>query len=212
MIDSLWALGRRLKLEGVETPFLRLKQTIRYKSLVEAKEEVAEVGRLILKKGLPPRLVPFVCGFLGYGHVSQGAQEIFDLLPSRHGIAQGPRRASSEDGAARPAGSTRSFSRKRTWSGPSAPGGVFDLQDYYRHPAEVCPDRRRLCPVPDPAHQRHLLDAEVPQVHHQAIPREALRGGRPAPAQGHRRHHLRHRRLGGMHGPGHGLRESGLRL
>ncbi|HEX2694666.1 MAG TPA: hypothetical protein VHP61_02855, partial [Acidobacteriota bacterium] len=74
MIDSLWALGRRLKLEGVDTPFLRLEQTIRYQSLVEAKEEVAEVGRLIHKKGLPPRLVPFVCGFLGYGHVSQGAQ------------------------------------------------------------------------------------------------------------------------------------------
>ena len=135
MIDSLWALGRRLKLEGVETPLLRLKQTIGYKSLVEAKEEVAEVGRLIHKKGLPSGLQPFVCGFLGYGHVSQGAQEIYDLIPND---TVAPRELAGlfrkKEPAAR--GLYKVVFKEEDMVRPVAAGGVFDLQDYYREPGK----------------------------------------------------------------------------
>jgi alanine dehydrogenase len=131
-IDSLWALGRRLKLEGLETPFLRLKQCIGYKSLVEAKEGVAEVGRLIRKKSLPPALLPFVCGFLGYGHVSQGAQEIFDLLP--HEAVQ-PRDLAGLFEKTAP-GLYKVVFKEEDMVKPADPGAVFDLQDYYREPGK----------------------------------------------------------------------------
>jgi alpha-aminoadipic semialdehyde synthase len=138
MIDSLWALGRRLKLEGIETPFLRLEQTIRYTSLVEAKEEVAEVGRLIHKKGLAPRLAPFVCGFLGYGHVSQGAQEIYDLIP--HDTVSPKDLAGLFRKTGPPArGLYKVVFKEEDMVRPAAPGGIFDLQDYYREPGKYVP-------------------------------------------------------------------------
>ncbi len=80
MIDTLWALGKRLVRQGKENPFSLIKQAYLYKSLVEAKEEIEKVGWQIYKSGLDSALVPLVCGFAGYGHVSQGAQEIFNLL------------------------------------------------------------------------------------------------------------------------------------
>ena len=132
MIDSLWALGRRLKLEGLETPFLRLKQCIDYKSLVEAKEAVAEVGQLIRKQSLPAVLLPFVCGFLGYGHVSQGAQEIYDLLP--HETVR-PRDLAGLFEKTAP-GLYKVVFKEEDMVRPAAPGGVFDLQDYYREPGK----------------------------------------------------------------------------
>lgn len=135
MIDSLWALGRRLQLEGVDTPFLHLKQTIHYKSLVEAKEEVAEVGRLIHKKGLPSQLVPFVCGFLGYGHVSQGAQEIYDLIPNDTVSPKDLAGLFRKTGP--PArGLYKVVFKEEDMVRPVAPGGVFDLQDYYHEPGK----------------------------------------------------------------------------
>jgi alanine dehydrogenase len=81
MIDTLWALGRRLREEGIQSPFAGIRQTIDYASLVEAKEAIQKVGWEIHNQGLESALVPLVFAFLGYGHVSQGAQEIFDLLP-----------------------------------------------------------------------------------------------------------------------------------
>lgn len=81
MIDTLWALGRRLATEGLITPFSEIKQALNYESLKEAKEAIAEVGKKIIKDGLASELQPFVCGFTGYGQVSQGAQEVLDMLP-----------------------------------------------------------------------------------------------------------------------------------
>jgi len=81
MIDSLWALGQRLNYEKKENPFSQIKQAYQYGSLTEAKEEIEKVGWQIHEKGLDPSLVPLFCGFAGYGYVSKGAQEIFNLLP-----------------------------------------------------------------------------------------------------------------------------------
>jgi alpha-aminoadipic semialdehyde synthase len=58
-----------------------IKPALQYASLVEAKEEIERIGWQIHESGLHPSLVPLVCGFAGYGHVSRGAQNIFDLLP-----------------------------------------------------------------------------------------------------------------------------------
>lgn len=81
MIDTLWAFGKRLETEGIKTPFSKIKRCIEYRNLSLAKKAISEVGKEIKKYGLPDIIKPLVCGFAGYGHVSRGAQEIFDLLP-----------------------------------------------------------------------------------------------------------------------------------
>ncbi len=81
MIDTLWAYAQRLLWEKQDNPFSKIKQTFQYRSLAEAEEVIKEVGNEIRTQGLPPSLTPFVCGFSGYGNVSQGAQEVFNLLP-----------------------------------------------------------------------------------------------------------------------------------
>ncbi len=133
MVDTLWALGQRLNHEKKKNPFLAIKQAYHYKSLVEAKEEIKKVGWQIHEKGLEPSLVPLVCGFAGYGHVSQGAQEIFDLLPFEEIEAE----------------KIESFFREKNYSAsrvykvvfkekdmirPTSPDRKFELQDYYNHP------------------------------------------------------------------------------
>jgi alpha-aminoadipic semialdehyde synthase len=81
MIDSLWALGQRLAQgEGIETPLASLRQSFGYSSLQQARQAVRSAGHQLLEHGLPRELGPLVVGFAGYGNVSQGAQEIYDLL------------------------------------------------------------------------------------------------------------------------------------
>jgi len=133
MIDTLWALGQRLKLEGLDTPFARLLQMYHYTNLVEAKEEVIRTAQAIRQKGLPAELVPLVTGFLGYGHVSQGAQEIYNLLPVTeilpHEFASFMKRGSfSSHGVYKIVFHEHHLVRTRE------AGRLFDLQEYYRHP------------------------------------------------------------------------------
>lgn len=81
MIDALYGYGIRLKNLGYETPFLNMKPAYKYKDSNEAKLEITKIGEEIKAKGLPIDKAPYVFGFMGYGNVSQGAQEIFDCLP-----------------------------------------------------------------------------------------------------------------------------------
>jgi alpha-aminoadipic semialdehyde synthase len=81
MINSLWSLGQRLKVQGIETPFLQIKQSHHYDSLEEAKHVISKVGQEIIEHGLPDELTPLTIGITGYGNVSNGAQEIAALLP-----------------------------------------------------------------------------------------------------------------------------------
>jgi len=81
MIDTLWAYGQRLCYLGIESPFSSIKQAFQYPSLIAAKEEISKVGWAIKNDGLELSEVPLICGLTGYGRVSLGAQEIFDLLP-----------------------------------------------------------------------------------------------------------------------------------
>lgn len=81
MIETLSSLGRRLSYEGLKNPFEAIQQPFQYKNLLEAKEQIEIVGWKIHENGLNRSLVPLICGFMGYGHTSQGAQELYDLLP-----------------------------------------------------------------------------------------------------------------------------------
>ncbi len=135
MIDTLWALGQRLAWEGIENPFVDLRQTRAYRDLAEATSALAQVRARIETEGLPEQVVPLIVGVAGYGNVSRGAQEMLDLLPV---IDIEP-----EEVATIAAGTD--FSRHHLYKAvfkewhsvePRSPDGVFELQDYYDHPEE----------------------------------------------------------------------------
>jgi alpha-aminoadipic semialdehyde synthase len=81
MIDTFWTLGRRLEALGRPSAVSAIAPAHTYADLEAAKAAVRELGRRIAAEGVPAALAPAVFGFTGYGHVSQGAQEIFDLVP-----------------------------------------------------------------------------------------------------------------------------------
>lgn len=133
MIDVLWSVGLRLRWEGFETPFTDVLQAFNYTSLSEARNSIQQIGHKIAKDGISQELVPFICGFAGYGQVSQGAQEIFDLLP-HESIPAYKLEAFINKGK---------FSNKKLYKVvfkefdmvvPKEIGKKFDLQEYYDHP------------------------------------------------------------------------------
>ena len=83
MIDTLQCLGRRLLASGYSTPFLNCSPAYIYYDLDDAKRSITEMGNRIKSDGLPMRLEPLVFAFTGRGNVTQGALEIFKLLPHK---------------------------------------------------------------------------------------------------------------------------------
>jgi len=80
--DTFRVLGHRLEVEGIQpNPFKGMRTTLELKGLEAVKEEFKLLGKRIQDQGIPEELSPFVVGFAGYGNVSKGAQELFDLLP-----------------------------------------------------------------------------------------------------------------------------------
>ncbi|MFP4470497.1 MAG: bifunctional lysine ketoglutarate reductase /saccharopine dehydrogenase family protein [Bacteroidales bacterium] len=133
MINSLWSLGQRLKHQGLETPFLRIRQSYNYRSLADAEQAVREVGELIRVWGLPDELMPFTIGFTGYGNVSQGAQHIANLLPA---VEITPEELLNLKHSGRYSNRLvyKVVFKEEDLSKPKDPDQPFELQDYYAHP------------------------------------------------------------------------------
>jgi hypothetical protein len=82
MVDALWAAGQRYFQEyGMETPFLKVRQSYQYESLTQCLRELKEIGKEISEDGLPAEICPFNICLLGYGNVSIGCQEILSSFP-----------------------------------------------------------------------------------------------------------------------------------
>ncbi|MBC8278258.1 MAG: hypothetical protein H8E46_08510 [FCB group bacterium] len=133
MIDSLWTLGKRLEWEGVPNPFSGIKMAHEYSSLDAAKEHIGAIGRALEKTGLPPVAVPLVVGITGYGNVSQGAQEILDLLPV---VEISPSEILKVQAKSKTAGDHiyKIVFKEEDIVQPLDAGQAFDLQDYYSFP------------------------------------------------------------------------------
>jgi len=129
MIDTLWALGKRLEAEGIPNAFSEIRPTHEYPDLEAAKRAVHGVAPKLAASPLPPALTPLVFGFAGYGHVSLGAQEIFDLLPHRE-VEPGELERAAHEGS----GLVKTVFKEEHMVRPAEPGRLFDLQEYYRHP------------------------------------------------------------------------------
>lgn len=130
MIDTLWALGQRLEHEGHPTPFSAIRPTHEYSDLTQAKQAVADSGRRLAAEGLPGELAPMVFGFAGYGNVSRGAQEVFDLLP--HQLVKPGDLAALTDGRADSL--YKVVFEEKHLAESIEPGRPFELQEYYDHP------------------------------------------------------------------------------
>ena len=133
MIDSLWALGQRLREEGHRTPFAAIRPAHEYRDLNAARAAVRGTGEEIGKNALPEPLCPLIFGFAGYGNVSRGAQEIFDIMPHREIT---PRDLLAPE---RKALSGRDILYKVVFKEedmvvPAEAGKGFELQEYYEFP------------------------------------------------------------------------------
>jgi len=133
LIDTLWALGRRLEWEGVPNPFTELRQTHQYHDLSEAKASLARVRARIESDGLPGAVVPLIVGVAGYGNVSRGVQEMLSLLPVAEIEPDEVAAVASSPGPSQHHLYKVVF---KEWHmvEPKAPDTTFDLQDYYQHP------------------------------------------------------------------------------
>lgn len=133
MINGLWMLGQRFQVEDINTPLVNIRQAKDYEHLDDAKDAILAVGEEIRNLGLPDRIKPLVVGFAGYGHVSEGAQEIFDLLP--HTEIQPDDLFSLFE---KPDLSVNSIYKvifkECHMVEPVDPATSFDLQDYYQNP------------------------------------------------------------------------------
>lgn len=133
MINSLWSLGERYKQYGIDTPFLKIKQSHTYGSLEEARQVISAVGQEIAEKGLPESITPITIGFTGYGNVSNGAQEIAGLLPVKEispaELLKLHKRNSLPNNVV-----YKVVFKESDLSEPIDPNETFDLGTYYNHP------------------------------------------------------------------------------
>ncbi|MEM9554598.1 MAG: bifunctional lysine ketoglutarate reductase /saccharopine dehydrogenase family protein [Acidobacteriota bacterium] len=132
MLDTLWALGRRLEVEGFTTPLRQIRQAYRYADLADAKAQLRAIASA-LEDGLAgARLAaPLVFGFTGRGSVSQGAQEIFDLLP--HELVE-PEELADVVASGRRDRLAKVVFDKRHLAAPREPGHEFNEAEYHQHP------------------------------------------------------------------------------
>ncbi len=133
MIDTLWALGQRLAWQGIASPFADLRQTHTYHDLAEARAALEQVRARISAEGLPDEVTPLIVGVAGYGNVSQGAQDMLDLLPIIEIEPQDVAATATSTGFSRNH-IYRAVFKEQHMVEPAMPSAVFELQDYYNHP------------------------------------------------------------------------------
>ena len=133
MLETLWALGKRLAWQGIDTPFAGLGHPYDYHDLAEAKVAVAQAADAIRSQGLPEALAPLTIGVAGYGNVARGVWDILDLLPVQRVEPGELAVLSSNPARSRHVIYATTF-REEHLARPKAASEAFDLQRYYAHP------------------------------------------------------------------------------
>ncbi|TFF87027.1 hypothetical protein EU519_00255 [Candidatus Thorarchaeota archaeon] len=127
--DTLRVLGKLLEKKNISpNPFLGMKTTLDCNGLEELRKVFEGVAQRIKREGLPHSLTPFVVGFAGYGNVSRGAQEMFDILPHKTvNPADLPALEPRDDII------YKCVFKEEDMVEPRNPDDQFELQDYYKH-------------------------------------------------------------------------------
>jgi alpha-aminoadipic semialdehyde synthase len=130
-MDTLWALGQRLRSEGIHSPFEAIAPAHTYSSLDEARAAVRAAGRAIESSGLPVGAPPLVIGIAGYGHVAAGVRELLSELPTTE---IEPRELVSLRARDAARCLVQVTFKEEHLVEPRDPRRRFELQDYYEHP------------------------------------------------------------------------------
>lgn len=133
MINSFWSLGMRMKEQGLDTIFHKLKQTHKYNSLDEVKEVIKEIGEDIKNNGVNDEIHPLVIGITGYGNVAKGAQEILNILPVEYIKPDDLANLKNRKDLSNKKVYTVVFEEKHI-SKPIDTDKKFLLDEYYKHP------------------------------------------------------------------------------
>ena len=178
MIDTLWALGRRLQTQGIDNPFTQVKRAFDYPDLEAAKTELKKLGEKIAADGLPKEITPLVIGFAGYGNVSRGAQEILGLFPVEE--------ISPSDlpnlEASHPKANKALFKvvfKEQDMAEPLDSSHPFDLQEYYNHPARFRGVFDRYLPYIDVLMNCLYWEPRYPRLLSKEKAREMYAGSQP---------------------------------
>lgn len=131
MIETFYAFGQKMRLQGISNPFEKIKQAYEYGTLECAKEEIKKISDDVASNGLPAELCPLVVGFAGYGNVSKGAQDIFDLFPHKT-VPAGQLKNSINEIASDRHNLYKVEFKEEDMVKPNS--GAFELQDYYNNP------------------------------------------------------------------------------
>lgn len=138
MINTLWSFGQRYRELGIKTPFETIRQAHTYESLEDARQHIARVGMEIATHGLPQEISPFIVAVTGYGNVSTGANEIFNLLPVKEIAPEEIPQIAKQSDLPRNILFRAIFKEKDL--SQRKDGSPFDLDHYYAHP-EMYEDR-----------------------------------------------------------------------
>jgi alpha-aminoadipic semialdehyde synthase len=133
MINSFWSYGQRCSVLGIDTPFANLKQSHKYSSLEDAKNDLKKVAKVISENGIPKELSPLTVGITGYGNVSRGAQEIIDLFNNKE-ISPEELLELQKNGNYDNKTIYKIIFKEHHLSKPINKNDTFELQHYYKHP------------------------------------------------------------------------------
>lgn len=81
MLNSMNGLGNVLLQRGIFSPFLHVSQAHNYRNIDQVKDWMSSISKEIKSKEFNKDAGPIIFTFTGNGKVSQGAQEIFKMLP-----------------------------------------------------------------------------------------------------------------------------------
>jgi alpha-aminoadipic semialdehyde synthase len=135
IIDTLWAFGKRLEWAGITSPFQKIRQTWQYDGLGQAQAAFQNLSSEISKWGLPQAVTPLIIGITGYGNVSQGVQQLLDLLPVTEAL---PAELNEIRTQKKAQGNTifKVIFKEEDMVEPISDTDKFDLQEYYDQPAK----------------------------------------------------------------------------
>ncbi|MDJ0782744.1 MAG: bifunctional lysine ketoglutarate reductase /saccharopine dehydrogenase family protein [Desulfosarcinaceae bacterium] len=131
-IDILSLMGAHWAAKGVSTPLSQINRAHEYTSVADAQRHLKAVGAKIAERGFPDELTPFTIGVLGYGNVSEGAQQILDCLPTER-VAPDEVETLTKDGTADPKRLYVTVFKEADLV-ERTDGGAFDLQEYFDQP------------------------------------------------------------------------------
>ena len=128
MLETLRGLGLRWQQQGWNTPLSEILPAFAYGTVEEARLHIATLAQALAACDGPFAAAPVVVGFSGYGQVSKGAQEIFDLWPCRT-------LAPDKLADAKPwPGFYKTVFTEADMFAPIQDHAPFTLSEYYSHP------------------------------------------------------------------------------